>query len=125
MNGDMWFACMRCGARAALGGACAACGDDPLLDLRDPASRELLSDEDDRRRSQLENRRRILCTAAAVVAMGLPCLLSSDVATFVLHLAPLFLGPIAGAGILFLSLFVLSKAIWPWRPRYPYLRDLA
>jgi hypothetical protein len=50
------WVCSECGNCQESGGACAACGEDPLVDAREADVRELLREMDQRRKDRFEGR---------------------------------------------------------------------
>jgi hypothetical protein len=55
IDGAPWV-CSECGGRQETAGACAACGEDPLVDAREAEMRELLREMDLRRKDRFERR---------------------------------------------------------------------
>jgi hypothetical protein len=100
---------MDCGSRSDAQGDCKSCSKaGPLMDLQDPSVRAELISEDDRRRS---NRRYLMVWPSVPLALVAIILLGGGLIGFAL-------GGALGYG----SSLVLA-AIFPARPRFPYLRS--
>jgi hypothetical protein len=114
------WACSDCGARWDEKGDCRGCGQGPLVDLRESNVRDALVEED-RRRAERRSQRML------VVAIGLilSAWLLGGLVSFAILLAPLA----RPGGLLFIALLAvgamglrkLLAALFPAKPRFPYL----
>jgi hypothetical protein len=106
---------MDCGARQAEGGACAACKEDPVLDLADPSVRAMLIDEDVRRREKRGDRVRY---ASVPVSIATVVLFLSVGGAAILPSGP-FLSYWIGAMVaVALGVMKLADLAMPFRPRF-------
>jgi len=103
-------------------GVCGRCGDDPVVDLRLPLTREVLIEDDDRRRLRRADRIRYGAVPIGIVSIVL-------LATYVPALNAVFLALPFFAGYA-LSMIAMAVgvmkaygALFPYVPRFPYVVD--
>jgi hypothetical protein len=102
---DHWI-CMDCAMLGPNGGDCAACGEGPLLDLRDSQVRVTLRQQDAERSRQRNGKLLVIASAIAAV-MGFPIV-------FVL-------GTVIGVGAaigLGAGGYALLRLVFPYRARF-------
>jgi hypothetical protein len=102
---DTWI-CMDCATVGANPGNCTACGEGPLLDLRDPQVRVTLRQQD-AERSRQRNGRLLVAASAIAAVLGFP--LVFVLGTVVGVLAVIGLG--AGG-------YALLRLLLPYRARF-------
>lgn len=95
------FACIDCGSRSGSQGRCGACGEGPLLDLRQPGVVGALLQEDATRQSKRQ---------ALLIWVSVPV---AAVSTLLLGLGPC--APILGAGVGYGLSLVLIRVFPPKR----------
>lgn len=117
-NDNVWV-CMDCGARQAEVGACRVCGEEPLVDLRKPQTRELLAEDDAHRRDKRQDRLRYAMVPVAIVLTILMAVYVPGINKLLLSL-PFFTGYPLGMALLGFGLIVLVNRVFPYKPRFPY-----
>ena len=115
---NVWV-CMDCGARQQEPGACSACGEEPLLDLRKPQHREILAENDSRRRDRRQERLRYAMVPVAIVVTILMAVYVPGVNKLLLSL-PFFAGYPVGMAFVAFGLMLLFNRLFPFKPRFPY-----
>jgi hypothetical protein len=113
------FACMDCGSRHAASGACPKCSE-TLLDLRDPAVREVLLSDDQRRLERHTARTRYIAVPVAMVIVVVVCSVVPGVSQLLVR-SPFFSGYVlAMIGVA----FAIMKGIDATSPFKAKFRDL-
>jgi hypothetical protein len=119
MNGDQAFACMDCGSRHAASGACPTCKE-TLLDLGDPAVRDVLLSDDQRRLERHTARTRYVAVPLAMVIVVVVCSVVPGVSQLLVR-GPFFSGYVlAMIGVAF-AIMKGFDAVSPFKPKF---RDL-
>ncbi len=119
------WACMECGQRQASAGKCGQCGDEPVLDLRSPLTRETLGEVDERRRSKRGDRVRYVSVPVGVVVVVAGCEIIPGLARVLAGLLPFFFGYIAAMiGVALGAMFLANRAM-PFKARFGYLDEYA
>lgn len=112
IGGDVYraeqqFVCSDCKARAAAAGDC-PCGQGPFLDLKDPAVREMLIEEDDRRAQRQTQRFLWLGVVVGVVAIVFSIWSDTLRKALVAISLPL---PLVGVPLTFLGVGIVSAVV--------------
>lgn len=125
MDFDEPFICMDCGKQAADGGRCTGCGEDPLLDLRDPEVRMALMDDDERRLQKRDHQMILIAVPIAMVIFGALMLLSPF--RWLMTSVEINAGPVALRIVLTMALmgYGISRLLlrlFPTPQRFAFLR---